>query len=109
MKNEEQKGENRSERKTLLDILLDDENRDPIVLIDQCGGRIAFEQIAVIPHNEKVYAVLKPVDRIEGIEDDEAVVFYVEERGDEQMLMVETDESTALDVFNKYYDLLEET
>ena len=34
--------------KDILDILLDEDNRDPIVLVDEKGRRIAFEQVAII-------------------------------------------------------------
>ena len=97
------------EREDILDILLDEDNKDPIVLLDNNGRRLTFEQIAVIPYNEKIYCVLKPVDKIDNVQDDEAIVFYVEEKeGEEPVLMVETDEKTAINVFDEYYNLLDE-
>ena len=101
--------EQEMEREDILDILLDEDNKDPIVLIDNNGRRLSFEQIAVIPYNDKIYCVLKPIDKIDNIEDDEAIVFYVEEEeGEEPVLMVETDEKTAISVFDEYYNLLDE-
>ena len=101
--------EQEMEREDILDILLDEDNQDPIVLIDNNGRRLSFEQIAVIPYNDKIYCVLKPIDKIDNIEDDEAIVFYVEEEeGKEPVLMVETDEKTAISVFDEYYNLLDE-
>ena len=101
--------EQEMEREEILDILLDEDNKDPIVLIDNNGRRLSFEQIAVIPYNDKIYCVLKPIDKIDNIEDDEAIVFYVEEEeGKEPVLMVETDEKTAISVFDEYYNLLDE-
>lgn len=91
----------------VLDVLLDAENKDPIVLTDEKGKTFTFEQIAVIPYKERIYAILRPIDKIEGIGEDEAVVFYVRESGEEPVLVVETDEPTALTVFGKYYNLLE--
>ncbi len=90
----------------IYDVLLDEENKDPIVLVDGNGRKTAFEQIAVIPYNEKLYCILKPVDKIENVADDEAIVFFVDEKGDENVLEVETDEITAMEVFEQYYDLL---
>jgi len=95
-------------RVDILDVLLDEENTDPIVLTDEAGKRFTFEQVAIIPYNEKVYCVLKPVDKVDGIADDEAVVFYVDERPTGSVLMVETDEKTAISVFDQYYNLLDE-
>lgn len=60
--------------------------------------------------NEKVlYVVLKPIDKIDGIADDEALVFLVDQdKYGNTILCVEDDELIAMDVFDKYYDLLEE-
>ena len=78
------------------------------MLVDDKGKRLSFEQIAVIPYNDKLYAVLKPIDKIDNVADDEAIVFYVhEEQGKEPVLMVETDEKAAMDVFDEYYNLLD--
>ena len=47
----------------LLDILLDAENREPIVLTSEDGKSMTFEQVAVIPKTVKgerrLYAILK--------------------------------------------------
>ena len=89
----------------ILDILLDADNRDPITLVDSDGRAINFEQVAVIPFetrhgNRNLYCVLKPLDPIKGIADDEAIVFRVDwnENGD-SVICVEEDESTAISVF----------
>ena len=93
----------------ILDVLLDEDNKDPIVLMDEKGKQLSFEQIAVIPYNDNIYAVLKPIDKIENVADDEAIVFFVQERdGMPPVLMVETDESVAMSVFDEYYNLLDE-
>ncbi len=97
----------------LLDILLDQENREPIVLQDENGRQISFEQVAIIPYDlendRKLYVVLKPIDKVEGIADDEAVVFVCEQdKQGNTVLRVEENEEIAISVFDKYYDLLEE-
>ena len=98
----------------ILDILLDEDNCDPITLVDADGRAIDFEQVAVIPFEDKhgnrnLYCILKPLDPIKGVADDEAIVFRVDwnENGD-SIICVEEDESTAISVFERYYDLLEE-
>lgn len=94
----------------IIDILLDEENKDPIVLTDGKGRKLAFEQIAVIPYDHKLYCVLKPIDRIDGMADDEAIVFYADEgenEDDEPVLRIEDDELKSIDVFMEYYNLLE--
>ena len=97
----------------LLDIILDKDNKDPIVMMDEKGKQFVFEQVAIVPimvkAEERLYVVLKPIDKIDGINDDEALVFYVDQ--DEYgntILRVEDDELIAMDVFDVYYDLLED-
>ena len=105
--------ENKEETVDLLDILLDKENKDPIVLMDEKGKQISFEQIAMIVHEvkkeKKLFAILKPVDKIEGLGENEAIVFLVDQDKDgNTILKIEEDEDVAIDVFNEYYDLLED-
>jgi len=94
----------------IIDILLDEENKDSIVLTDDKGRKLVFEQIAVIPYDHKLYCVLKPIDHLDGVADDEAIFFYVDEgesEDDEPVLRIENDELKSIDVFMEYYDLLE--
>ena len=97
----------------LLNVLLDEDNKEPIVLMDDKGKELTFEQVAVIPHEVKkenrLYCVLKPLTKIEGIGEDEAIVFLVDTDADgNSVLRVEEDEEVAINVFDKYYDLLED-
>lgn len=95
--------------KNLLDILLDTTNTDPIPLVNNEGRVVNFEQVAVIPYRQDIYCVLKPLDKVDGIEEDEAVVFRVDYAEDgEPALVAESDEETAIEIFNQYYDLIEE-
>ena len=97
----------------LLDVLLDKDNKEPITLMDEKGKQISFEQIAMIVHEvkkeKKLFAILKPVDKIEGIGENEAIVFLVDQdKNGNTILKIEEDEDVAIDVFDDYYDLLEE-
>lgn len=114
MENKEVKSEEVEARPVdLLDVLLDQDNREPIVLMDENGKELTFEQVAVIPYEVKkenrLYCVLKPMDKIEGIGEDEAIVFLVDTDAEgNSVIKVEEDEEVAIAVFDKYYDLLEE-
>ena len=46
-------------------------------------------QIAVIPRDEELYCILKPMTKIKGIKDDEAFVFKVDESGEESTINLE--------------------
>lgn len=93
----------------ILDVLLDEDNEDPITLYDENSKPIRFDQVAVIPLEDKLYTILKPIDEIKGVADDEAIVFAIDENeGGETTLMVETNEPLAMRVFDEYYKLLDE-
>ena len=93
----------------IVDVLLDEDNEDPITLYDENSKPIRFDQVAVIPLEERLFAILKPLDEVKGVADDEAIVFAINENeGGETTLMVETDEPLAMRVFDEYYKLLDE-
>ncbi len=93
---------------SILDILLDEDNEDPITLYDENDKAIRFDQVAIIPLEEKLYAILKPIDEMQDVADDEAIVFVVnEDENGESILEIETDEPTAIRVFDEYYKLLD--
>ena len=81
---------------------------DNIILYDETNKETEFEQVAVIPLNEKIYVILKPVTNIAGVADDEALVFVIEEIDDEEVLSIVDNEPIIDAVFEDYYKLLEE-
>ena len=92
----------------ILDVILDENNNEDLVLQNEEGRQIRFEQVAVIPYNEKIYVILKPIDKLEGVEDDQAIVFLADETKRPTVLVPEQDEATAVKVFGEYYNLVEE-
>lgn len=104
------KNENQVEEKVdLLDVLFDENNFDPIVLGDDDGESYNFEQVAIIPMDGETYVILKPMDKMDGVEDDEAFVFKITRAEDGEARLVIVDEDDIGDkVFNEYYRLLDE-
>ena len=93
---------------TVLDYLLDEENDEPIVLFDENDKAVRFDQVAIIPLEDKLFAILKPIDPLADVADDEAIVFRIQEDEPvESQLVVETDEPLAMRVFDEYYKLLD--
>lgn len=91
-----------------IDMLLDENNTDPIVLYNENNEEISFEQIALIPLDEQVYAILKPLGDFEGVGEDEALVFTIAEDDGEDVLVVEDREEIIDAVFEEYYAMLAE-
>ena len=86
-----------------IDALYDENNEDNIFLYNENDEPIEFAQIAVIPIEENVYVILKPIEPVEGIADDEALVFEIID--DEEIHIVQ-DEKIATKVFDIYYEML---
>lgn len=90
---------------SIVDMLLDPDNESPITLLGEKGEEIIFDQIAVIPYKEKLYAILKPVTKLNGVGSDEAFVFELDV--EEDTLNIIYDFDLCDKIFDVYYDLLE--
>ena len=89
-----------------IDALYDSDNDELIVLFNEKGEEIAFEQVALIPIENKIYAILKPARPIEGLGEDEGIDFSIElSDGGEEYLALVTDEQIIDAVFRIYDDL----
>ncbi|MGN1060409.1 MAG: DUF1292 domain-containing protein [Candidatus Coproplasma sp.] len=93
----------------LLDQLLGEDADSEIRLKNEDGTELVFNQVAVIPQDDKLFAILTPVTDIDGVSDDEAIVFRVDEREGEHVLVLEEDETVAMEVFEQYVKLWEES
>lgn len=96
------------EETDIRDILYDPENNDPIMMQDQDGNDVMFEQIALFPIDGTEYVLLRPVDHIEGMEEDELLVFRLVEEDDSASLEIVTDRNLAEKVFDEFLKLVEE-
>ena len=91
-----------------IDMLFDENNTDPIVLYNGNNEPVRFEQIAVVPIDGRIYAILKPMGDFEGVAEDEALVFTITEYEDEEALVIVEDDAIIDAVFEEYYALLDE-
>ncbi len=96
-----------SENKIPTEILEDDD--DVIVLMSADGQEVEFVEIAGINLSGKFYAILQPVELLDGMDDDEALVFEVV-RGEDgnDKFNIELDDEVIDAVFAEYNKLLDE-
>ena len=66
-----------------IDRLFDDENDDNITILDNDGKEIEFKQVGLVDYEGNYYAILDPVSPVEGVSEDELMVFLVDEEKDE--------------------------
>lgn len=89
------------------DKLFDESNFEPIVIEDNEGNDIKFDQVAVVElEGQGCFAILSPITKIEGVGEDEALVFFIDEEND-QLVYIE-DEAIVCEVFNEYNEMLED-
>ena len=82
---------------------------DIITLTNTDGEEIDFIEIAVIAYNSEFYAILQPVKLLEGMSDDEALVFHVSKtETEEDKFELVLDDDIIDHVFEEYNKLLDE-
>ncbi|MBQ8726131.1 MAG: DUF1292 domain-containing protein [Clostridia bacterium] len=90
-----------------LDNVLEED--DIVTLLSADGEEIDFVEIAGIALNGKFYAVLQPVELLEGMEEDEALVFEVGRNEDgSDNFTIEMDDDIIDAVFAEYNRLLDQ-
>jgi hypothetical protein len=101
----------KEEEKNPIERLFDENDTSPISLYNEKGEAVKFDQIAIIPVEEQIFAILKPVDPMEGLNDDEALVFEIvepEDEDEEDYLNLVSDIDLIDKVFEAYNKLMDE-
>ena len=93
----------------IIEKILDENNTDDIVITNEVTGEeVLFEQIATIPYNDIVYAVLSPKFSNEYFEEGEGVVFKIIKEDDDDVLIIEDNDEIIDKIFDIYEDLYRE-
>ncbi|MBR2296513.1 MAG: hypothetical protein IKA43_03795 [Clostridia bacterium] len=106
--------ENMNEELTIIDMLLDDEIEE-LTLLDEKGNEIKFYNYGIIiPYTvndeARIYTILEPVDKVDGVEEGEGLVFrvYTVEADGEDNIETEDDMEIVEGVFAEYQRLFNE-
>ena len=91
--------------KNVIKVLLDENNNDNIILTFD-NFEIEFEQVALILVRNNSYAILRPITVMEGLDNDEGIVFLIDDI--ENNLILIEDEEVIDEVYDIYFDLLDE-
>jgi hypothetical protein len=94
------------EEMSVVEMLLDPDCEERVECLNEDGNIISFDQIAVIPYKDKLYAILKPVEKLEGVREDEALVFHI--NVEEDSIEVIYDFDLCDKIFELYYKLLKD-
>ena len=91
------------------DFFEEQENDDIVTLSTPDGEDIDFVEIAGIKLESGFYAILQPVELLDGMSEDEALVFAVTKTEDgEDSFSIELDDDIIDAVFAEYNRLLDE-
>ena len=94
----------------MVDIEKMEDDEDIITLTDEDGKDIDFVEVAGIVYKGKYYAILQPVELLDGMEEDDALVFLVEGTDREkQKFSIVLEDEIIEGVFKEYNRLLDET
>ena len=91
--------------KSVTDIFLSEENPSPITLFDENNAPFSFDPIALIPHGEELYTILEPLFPMQGREENEVVIFKINDPDGEEYLTAVTDTEILDTVFDKFCEL----
>lgn len=89
------------------DEIVGGDDDDIVTLLSATGEEIDFVEIAGIAHEGKFYVILQPVELLEGMSEDEALVFEVTANGDDAQYSIVLDDEIIDAVFAEYERLLD--
>lgn len=79
------------------------EDEEIITLQDENGNDVDFAEVACVEYEGKFYALLQPVDDVEGMEEDEVIICLLEPQDDETEIITPVmDDELAEKVFEEY-------
>lgn len=80
-----------------------------ITLVTDTGEEVDFLEIAGVIYKEEYYSILQPVNPMEGMNEEDVLVFKVAQAEDgENTFTIETDEAVLDGVFQEYQKLIDE-
>ena len=98
--------ENKEKVPASVSHMIEDED-DIVVLVNEEGEEVEFVEIAGIAYRGNFYAILQPIELLEGMEEDEALVFKVTKGANgEDNFEIEIDETVIKAVYDEYLKLI---
>jgi hypothetical protein len=78
-----------------------------VILLTDDGEELEFSNVFSVNLDFNAYVILQPVETLEGMEEDEALVFLLTYEDDEEQYSIVTDDEIIDRVFEEYYKLLD--
>lgn len=81
---------------------MDNENNEIVEFIDKDGEKTAFEIVKIIVYQDGNYAILHPVKKMKGFDEDACFIFEIKDVDEDNVDLVPVDDD---DVMDAVYDL----
>ena len=91
--------------KKIIKNLMNENSNDNIIL-EYNDFNIEFEQVALIFVRGNYYSILRPITIMDGIDNDEGLVYLIDDINNKIILI--NDEDVIDDVYDVYFTLLDE-
>lgn len=92
--------------KNVFDSLMDENCMDVIYLEDENHNKVAYEQIALIPYDNKLYAIMVEKSAYENGEEDSGEVFLIDEKKQTIKLVKNVNTiSSVFEIYDRMFDL----
>lgn len=91
--------------KNFIDSILDENCTDIIYIEDENKQKIAYEQIALIPYDNKLYTIMVEKSAFDSMQEDVGEVFLVDEKK-QQLKLVENVNiiSSVFEIYDRMFD-----
>lgn len=95
--------------KNVFDSILDENCTDVIYLEDKDHNKIAYEQIALIPYDNKLYAIMVEKELYDKGEENCGDVFYIDEKNKVIKIVNNVNIiSTVFEIYDRMFDSMQE-
>lgn len=80
-----------------------------VELLDDAGRKMSFYHLGTIEYKDKFYAAFQAAEEFEGLDEDELVIFEVEDAGEEESSLLPIEDEALLDeVYEEFCRVMEE-
>lgn len=79
-----------------------------ITLTDESGREVDFDLVCTFDYENKRYAALFPIEKVEGVEDDEVMLLEVKGDGEETVFDPIENEVLLDEVFNEFMEIFDD-
>lgn len=87
---------------------MEEKENSIVTLVDETGREVDFDLVCTFDYENRRYAAMFPIDRIEGVGDDEVVILEVKGEGKDTVFDPIENEVLLDEVFNEFMEIFDD-